>query len=158
MLHAAFSPMDLLFYGIAIYEGFKFSVFDISVELEKALAQGGVQPQPFAKWKTHIAGGLLVALIVGAYFVSKGSVGVKTYYYESGKKRAVGEAVHGNEVGYWETFWENGNIQTKAFYVDGKLDSLLESFDENGILLERSFYKNGRSLRKSCRWHQNPVT
>jgi antitoxin component YwqK of YwqJK toxin-antitoxin module len=139
----SFSPMDLLFYAIAVYEGFKFSVFDISVELDKALEHGRVLPQPLAKWKLHIVTGLFIVLAIGSYFISKGTVGIKTFYYESGTKRAVGETVHGKEVGYWETFWENGNIQSKAFYVEGKLDSLLESFDEEGILIGKSFYKNG---------------
>lgn len=139
----SFSPMDLLFYGIAIYEGFKFSVFDISAELGKALEQGRVVPQPLAKWKLYISSGLLIVLGIGFYFISRGTVGVKTYYYESGNKRAVGETVHGKEVGYWETFWENGNIQTKAFYADGKLDSLFETFNEDGILTDRVSYKNG---------------
>ena len=138
-----FSPMDLLFYAIAVYQGFKFSVFDISVELDKAVAQGRIEPQPFAKWKVHMVIALFIALGIGFYFVSRGTVGIKTYYYESGKKRAVGETVRGNEVGYWETYWENGNIQTKGFYVDGKLDSVLQSFNEDGILTEKTTYKNG---------------
>jgi antitoxin component YwqK of YwqJK toxin-antitoxin module len=151
----SFSPMDLFFYGIAVYEGYRFSVYDISLELEKALVEGRVVPQPFAKWKIHIASGLLVALIAGAYFIGKGTVGVRTFYYESGKKRAVGETVHGNEVGNWETYWENGNIQGKAFYVDGKLDGVLESFDEDGILAEKSSYKNGLQHGEATTFYPN---
>jgi antitoxin component YwqK of YwqJK toxin-antitoxin module len=139
----AFSPMDLFFYAIAVYEGFKFSVFDVSTELSIALEQGRVVPQPFAKWKLHIVTGLFIVLATGFYFISKGTVGIKTFYYESGGKRAVGEIVRGNEVGYWETFWENGNIQAKGFYVDGKLDSVWEYFNEEGFLTQRASFKNG---------------
>src|SRR5688572_32658702 len=66
----SFSPMDVLFYGIATYEGFKFSAFDISVELAKALEHGRVLPQPFARWKLHMASGLFIALAIGSYFIS----------------------------------------------------------------------------------------
>lgn len=139
----SFSAMDVFFYGIAVYEGFKFSVFDVPTELEKAVQEGRVVPQPFAKGKLYIVTGLFVVLATGFYFISKGTVGIKTYYYESGVKRAVGETVRGLEVGYWETFWENGKIQSKGFYADGKLDSIWEHFDEDGILAQRSTYKNG---------------
>lgn len=41
MITATFAPMDLLFYGIAVYEGFKLSIRPITEEQLRAAVEGG---------------------------------------------------------------------------------------------------------------------
>jgi len=44
LMVAFFSPMDLVFYGIAIYEGFRLSFRQLTTEELKHMLSGGVQP------------------------------------------------------------------------------------------------------------------
>ncbi len=46
LMSATFSPMDLLFYGIAVYEGFKLSIRQLTEQDIAARVSGSSQPPP----------------------------------------------------------------------------------------------------------------
>jgi antitoxin component YwqK of YwqJK toxin-antitoxin module len=138
----SFSPMDILFYGIAAFEGYKFAFRNISDDLIKSVAEGKLKQPPFAHLRLPTVIILFLLLSVGAYFVSRGSVGIKTFYYESGSKRTMGELVYGKENGPWESWWENGNLQSQGFFIDGKADSTWKYYDENGTLARQANFMN----------------
>ena len=138
----SFSPMDVLFYGIAAYEGYKFAFRQVSDELSDAIAKGRLEPLPYANLRLPTVIALFLLLSGAVFLVSKGSVGVKTFNYESGAKRSTGELVHGKENGPWEYWWENGNLQYRGFFVDGKQDSAWEFYDEDGKLYRKAAFKN----------------
>jgi hypothetical protein len=47
LLVATFSPMDLLFYGLAVYEGYKLSIRQVTVEdVRQALGHAHSVPGP----------------------------------------------------------------------------------------------------------------
>ncbi|NBP68771.1 MAG: hypothetical protein EBR30_17880 [Cytophagia bacterium] len=138
----SFSPMDLLFYGIAAYEGYKFAFRLITDDLISAAKKGILIAPPLNKYRLPIVFVLFVAIGLTMHFLSKGASGVTTTYYESGAMRFQGELQNGKEQGFWTYYWENGQKQYTGYYTDGKQDSLWNFFNEDGTL-----YRKGSFLR-----------
>jgi antitoxin component YwqK of YwqJK toxin-antitoxin module len=136
-----FSPMDVLFYGIAAYEGFKFAFRNVTDDLIRNIDAGKIDPPPFTQFRLPTVVALFLLLSVGGFFVSRGTVGVKTFYYEGGAKRSMGELVNGKENGPWESWWENGKLQYKGFFTNGKQDSSWKFYDEEGVLFREGSFK-----------------
>ncbi|HCW09060.1 MAG TPA: hypothetical protein DGG95_17015 [Cytophagales bacterium] len=141
ILKEAFSPMDLLFYGIAGYEGYKFAFRKISSQDLHDIESNQPVSLLFAKFRIPTVAILFVVLSLSVYFLFKNSGGVITYKYESGAKHYEGATENGLETGIWTYWWENGNLQQKGFFKEGKQDSTWESYDEDGILSRRNSYK-----------------
>lgn len=138
----SFAPMDVVFYGIAAYEGYKFAFRSIPQELINAVSVGKLDPLPYEKFRLPIVAVLFVGLSIGGYFIHRGSVGTKIFYYESGAKRSEGEMEYGMEKGAWNFWWENGKQQQTGFYKEGKQDSLWQFFDEEGIRYRSGIFNN----------------
>jgi antitoxin component YwqK of YwqJK toxin-antitoxin module len=139
----SFSPYDILFYGIAAYEGYKFAFRDITDDLIKSASVGKLEPLPYAKFRLPSVIVLIVLLAGGILLISRGTSGVRTFTYESGAKKSTGEMVAGKENGFWEYYWENGKIQYKGFFIDGVQDSTWEFFDEEGVRYRTGTFKAG---------------
>jgi antitoxin component YwqK of YwqJK toxin-antitoxin module len=139
----SFSPIDVLFYGIAAYGGYKVSFRNIAEELTEAVSAGKVLPPPFARFRLPVVITLFVGLSILTFVVSRGSDEVRTFTYESGSKRAEGALTGGRETGPWQTWWENGNVQAHGLYTDGQLDSLWTYYDEEGQMTRQVSYKMG---------------
>ncbi len=138
----SFSPMDLLFYGIAAYEGYKFAFRPVSEDTLNLAKKGVLETTPFAKFRLPIVCVLFIIIMIGGYVISRGSEGAKVFYYESGAKKSAGEMSAGLENGFWSYWWENGQIQHTGFFKNGLQDSLWHFYDEDGIL-----YRKGSFLR-----------
>lgn len=132
----SFSPMDVLFYGIAGYEGYRFAFRSLSQEMVR---DGVAPPVPYANLRFPLVAGLFVILSVGAIMIYRGNSTTKTIYYESGAKHYEGLVVNGKEQGLWTFWWENGQVQQKGYFTEAKADSVWEYFDENGFR-----YRSGR--------------
>lgn len=139
----SFSGMDVFFYAIAAYEGYKFGVRNISLELERAMASGKVNPPAYANLRLPLVIGLFVLLSVLVFFVGRSTSGVMTYNYASGAKRSSGEVTQGRENGFWQTWWENGNTQSTGFYIDGIQDSIWTYYNEEGKLIRKGSFRGG---------------
>jgi len=139
----SFAPMDVFFYGIAAYEGYRFAFRNVTDELTQAVSEGRLEPPPFTKLRLPVVIVLFVALSIGGYLINKGSTGLKTYNYPSGAKRTTGELVHGKENGAWEAWWENGKLQSQGYYVDGNPDSVWKYYNEEGVLFRTGTFKGG---------------
>lgn len=138
-----FAPMDVVFYGIAAYEGYKFAFRNIPQELINSVSVGKLDPLPYEKFRMPIVAILFVGLSIGGFLIHKGSVGTKVFHYESGAKRSEGVMEYGKENGAWKYWWENGKQQQTGFYKGGKQDSLWQFFDEDGVLYRSGiFYQN----------------
>lgn len=139
----SFSPMDLLFYGIAAYEGYKFAFRLITEELLVSAKNGVLMPPPLNKYRLPVVFILFVSVGVGIHLISKGSSGEKTYYYESGAVRSQGEMENGKEQGYWSYYWENGQKQYTGYFAEGKQDSLWHFYNDEGILYRKGSFIRG---------------
>ena len=79
--------------------------------------------------------------------------GIWTYYHISGKLKAKGEFLNGNETEFgksgvplsgrfnlWSFYFESGNLSEESNYKDGKLNGLSKKYFENGNLQSESNY------------------
>ncbi len=148
----SFSPMDVVFYGIAGYEGYRFAFRPIEADQIK---NGSVPVTPYAKYRFPAVATLFVLLSVGAYFISSGSTSVRTVKYESGAKHYEGTVVNGKEQGPWTFWWENGKVQQTGFFKDGKADSIWEYFNEEGMLTRRGSFLNNMQHGEWTEFHPN---
>lgn len=137
----SFSGMDVVFYGIAGYEGYKFAFRDLTSQTINPSDPSKLEPLPFAKLRLPIVIILFVGLSTSFYFIQKGSVGVKTFYYDSGSKMHEGMMEYGVENGLWNYWWENGNQQQSGFFKNGKQDSVWQFYNEDGILYRRTSFR-----------------
>ncbi len=138
----SFSPMDLLFYGIAAYEGYKFAFRLITDDLLSAAKKGILVAPPLNKYRLPVVFVLFVAIGLTMHFLSKGASGPTTTYYESGAMRFQGELQNGKEHGFWTYYWENGQKQYTGYFTEGRQDSLWHFYNEEGTL-----YRKGSFLR-----------
>lgn len=135
----SFSPIDLFFYGIAIYEGYRFAFRPIPPDVmqRKDLTPANTK----LRLPLVIASFIITTLLL--FNFSKGSSGYKTFYYESGAILSEGELTDGKEIGEWKYYFENGKIQTIAHFTNGTEDGNWQWFAENGQLIREGNYQNG---------------
>jgi len=138
-----FSPMDVLFYGLAAWEGFKFAVRPVTDEILADTAGGRLTPLPYAKLRGPAVIGLYMVLAAGGFALSRGSSGVKTFHHESGGKSASGEMNHGERNGFWSFWYENGNLQMTGSFKDNVPDSLWTYYNEEGVLVNTAMFRDG---------------
>ncbi|WP_343858994.1 hypothetical protein [Fulvivirga kasyanovii] len=165
-----FSPIDLLFYGIAIAEGYNFAFRKLSIdELEKLSQSSDYIPYPANhKLRMPLAIGTFAVISV-LFFVLRGNVnGTQTFYYESGAKMSEGELMDGEAHGFWTYYNEYGNVilegnyehgietgkwtwydgssakTREGNYKAGMADGLWINFYPNGQFSDSGSYKNGR--------------
>jgi antitoxin component YwqK of YwqJK toxin-antitoxin module len=144
ILVESFSPIDLLFYGIAVYEGYKFAFRKVSVQEIKNLQSEKYEGYP-SNYKLRMPLVIVSIVLIGLFLlqISKGVTGFKTFKYELGNRMSEGEMKKSKEHGKWTYWYENGETQLICFYSDGLPDSLWQWFDESGNLLRIGNYKKG---------------
>lgn len=139
VLFESFSPMDLLFYGIAIYEGYRFSFRTLPTELGKAES---LEPAG-AKFRMPLA--LLSSLVIGFFLFSFSSAKTmeKEYYYDSGALSHYGKYVHGLQSGVWKYFTESGELALEGDYLEGLEDGVWNYYNEEGEIIKFETYSRG---------------
>ncbi|ELR71890.1 hypothetical protein C900_02129 [Fulvivirga imtechensis AK7] len=139
-----FSPIDLIFYGIAVAEGYNFAFRKLSFE-ELALLKKSPEFIPYPanhKLRTPLVAVIFVGLS-GLFFGLRGGVnGLQTYYYESGAKMSEGELVDGVVNGPWTYYDENENITLKGNYENG-LENGKWTWYEGSIMTKEGHYSTG---------------
>jgi antitoxin component YwqK of YwqJK toxin-antitoxin module len=143
LLKDGFHPMDLLFYGLAVSAAYRISIRKVDEELAGAVAAGKVSPPPYSQYRLPaviIFFGVIISVVIVLY---QNTSGVKTYTYESGAKRSVGEMSDGREVGPWESYYENGTLMQKGFFDKGRPDSAWAYYDENGNVSRVGKFRKG---------------
>ncbi len=140
----SFSPMDIVFYGIATYEGYRFAFRKITPEYLHLLQLGRADVVPSnQKIRMPLAVGSLLILSFVVFKVLSGYTGDKTYFYESGKKMSEGFIEKNKEQGEWNYYYENGKKELSANYTKGIPEGHWEWFDENGNLIKEGNYNHG---------------
>jgi antitoxin component YwqK of YwqJK toxin-antitoxin module len=144
ILIESFNPMDLLFYGIAVYEGYRFAFRNISVGLLSKLKSGDYDGIPSNhKLRLPLVIGSIVILSFFVFKMNQGVSGFKTYHYESGIKMSEGELKNNKESGKWTFWYENGKTQSIGFFIEGIPDSLWQWYDDQGQIMMTGHYENG---------------
>ena len=156
ILVESFSPIDLLFYGIAIYEGYKFAFRRVTAKDIKMIQSEDSVGYP-SNYKLRMPLVVVSILLIGFFIIkiSNGVNGFKTYQYESGKKMSQGELIDSKEQGKW-TYWnENGSIHSIGFYSNGIPDSLWQWFNESEKILRTGNYLKGLEHGVWMSYHEN---
>lgn len=146
-----FSPMDVLFYGIAAYEGYKFAFRPIPSDISQ---QKDLTPD-YAQYRLPLAIFSFILISVAAYSLSRGLNGPHTYYYESGVVMSKGEYVKGELNGPWTYFDEFGKKQVVATYENGVENGVWVWYSANGMPLRKGNYKNGLLDGPWLNYHEN---
>ena len=140
----SFAPIDLLFYGLAGYEGYRFAFRRVSAGDLVRLKSGKYEGYPSNyKLRMPLVVGSIVILGLFSLKLSWGANGFKTFQYESGKKMSEGEMKNSKEHGKWISWYENGMKQSIGFYFNGLPDSSWQWFDETGRITKIGYYKKG---------------
>lgn len=139
IIKESFQPMDLIFYGLAAYEGYKFSFRSIPESIDE---EEDFTP-PFAKFRLPLTIVSLIVITVLVYNVSQGATGFKTFFYESGNKLSEGEFVNGIPDGKWKYFYENGTVQLIANFNNGIEEGKWQWFSDDNSLIREGSFKNG---------------
>jgi antitoxin component YwqK of YwqJK toxin-antitoxin module len=139
-----FSPMDFVFYGLAIYEGYRFSVIPAGPgpRAEAALFSSFMRPS-LARFRKPllVAGGVLV--LAGIYGLRYLASGQMTLTSESGAK-ATGELRSGKTHGLWTYYSEKGAVQSKMNFREGELDGEASWWSEDGTLAREGAFWQGQ--------------
>ena len=134
-----FSVIDLLFYAIAVYIGYKFAFRQVPAH---AIQTGQLAPAN-ARLRLPLVIVFIVVLSGTGFALSKGVTGEQVFHYESGEVQARGQLVDGLEDGEWSFFHENGELQAVATFAAGVENGPWEWYYESGTVMRQGTYKNG---------------
>ncbi len=150
LLSDSFHPMDILFYGFAIYEGYRFSFRRIT---PKILASGGgVENQ---KFRITLVIAAIIVLTVTFVKIRQGYSGVKTYTYETGEKMSEGEIKKGKYQGAWTFYHKNGKLLSKGNFYNDLRDGDWEWYSDDGLLEQTGSYLKGSEHGTWKYYHKN---
>jgi len=135
-----FSPMDLFFYGIATWEGYRFAFRPVPIN---------AKPEELVPAQSKLRLPLVIVFFViisgVAFALSKGVNGEQVFYYESGKLLSKGNFEDGKENGIWKYYYENGKIQIEGNYANGVESGAWKWYYESGEPMRVGNYKGGLS-------------
>ncbi len=134
----SFSPMDILFYGFAIFEGYKFSFRPITDEV---IEDNGDSSHFKYRMPLVIVGVIILSLVY--IKVKMGVNGDKSYFYPSGNVMSKGSLKNSKENGEWNFYNENGTLQATGSFDKGIRDGVWNWYYEDGKLSSTGSYKNG---------------
>lgn len=137
LLIDSFQPIDVLFYGFAIYEGYRFSFRKITPEV---LAK---TDEVNRKFRISLVVAAMIILTVIYAGVRKGFSSMKTYTYDTGEKMSEGMIENGKYQGAWTFFHKNGKMLSKGSFYNDLRDGDWEWYSEEGVLTETGSYQKG---------------
>ncbi|MBV6645632.1 MAG: toxin-antitoxin system YwqK family antitoxin [Cyclobacteriaceae bacterium] len=135
----SFSIIDLLFYGFAVVEGYKFAFRSIPKDIN---TREDLTPEN-SKLRLPLVIASFVIIAFAAFRLSKGIDGEQTFYYESGQVLSTGEYVEGKEQGLWKYYYESGRLQAEANYASGVEQGKWIWYYESGEVMRNGSYENG---------------
>lgn len=169
----SFSPMDILFYGIAIYEGYRFSFYQETEHLiNNVNSIGNKLRMPLAIVATIILIVIYFVLKLGysgakintydsGEIMSEGNIkngkydGPWIFYYENGKILSEGNFYNNLRDGDWQWYSENGNLERTGSYIKGLENGVWISYYESGSVADSVAYKDGRLNGKYIAKYEN---
>jgi antitoxin component YwqK of YwqJK toxin-antitoxin module len=143
-LPETFNAMDLVFYGIAAFEGYRFS-FIPTAEGGRAEATlfGPLMKPALARFRKPllVLGGLLA--LGGIYGLQSLASGPMTLTYESGAPRESGALRSGKPHGLWTYYYESGAVQSKMNFREGEADGEASWWNSDGKLTREGAWWQG---------------
>jgi len=72
--------------------------------------------------------------------------GYRTYYYETGERKAHGPIVDGKPDGRWLVWDRDGHLQWQYEFADGKRHGKFVLFDPQGNIVEYYVFEHGELI------------
>lgn len=136
-LFESFSPIDILFYGIAMYEGYHFSVYK---DIESSFNAWNRPTPKCRKRLAFLSSGALAGI---ALFLTQDHIIAKTNTYESGAIMSEGNIKNGKYDGRWTFYYENGKKLSEGSFFKDLRDGDWQWYNENGVLEKTGSYQKG---------------
>lgn len=146
VISETFSPMDLFFYAIALYEGYKFSFRSVTHEEIRLMSKSEEYiPEPAnQKYRMPIVVVIFIGLSILFFSLKSGTSGVQQFYYEDGiTLMSEGELVDGTVHGHWKYYDQNGNLYMEGDFDNGIEDGKWDWYDGYGHQLKTGSYIKG---------------
>lgn len=139
-----FSPMDIVFYAIAIGAAYKYAFRSISPEELQQMHEQNIDPVPpgynIRKPVVIIASVILVGFL---FLANQGASGIVTFTYEDGSRLSEGSMVNGKEDGEWTYWYPNGKVQASTNYIKGTPHGQWIIYYESGAKMSEGGYEYG---------------
>jgi len=159
VLAETFQAIDLLFYGLAVYEGYRFAFRPLSNDLINQLKSADFEGTPDnQKFRLPLVIAGIAIISVFVFSMTRGVNGHKIYNYESGMKQTEGELKNSKPDGKWISWHESGTIQSEGFFTEGVIDKSWKWFDENGNLSKTGQYAKGLETGVWKNFYPNGIT
>ena len=143
----SFNIIDILFYGIAMQQGYVLAFRLLPENIDDAQSEGIMISDKYApaysEYRLPLIAVTFILLSLFAYKFSQGVNGLQSYYYDSGQLMSIGELQGSKETGTWEYFFENGETQLIANYAEGIENGGWVWYNESGQIVKQGLYKNG---------------
>lgn len=139
----SFTLIEIAFYGIAVYGGYRFAFRLITTNDMIAAQQGNQSPPGYTRFRVVSAIVLFLGISFCAYYLIQASSFKKTAYYPSGVRQQEGMIEFGLREGEWNYYYESGALESKGYFLEGELDSVWQNFDQNGKLFRTAHYNKG---------------
>ena len=149
----SFSAMDLVFYGFAIFEGYKFAFRPIQPEL---IQQEDFTPKN-AKLRLPLVIASVVIITITGFVLNQGIEGQQTFYHENGEIMSTGEFVDGVEHGEWKYYNEKGALQVIANYDKGVESGEWTWYYDHGEIMRVGHYAQGLNHGIWINYYENGV-
>lgn len=150
ILAESFSPIDLLFYALAVLQAWKFSVVPAAPEGEAIAAEefpsdGYVRPllPPYPPRKALAAALPFLAILALPVYVATHSEGTARDVYDSGARKYEGALDWNEPHGAWKYWYENGVPMAELEFRRGLPEGRSVHYAEDGTVSERKTWKAG---------------
>ncbi|MEP0985226.1 hypothetical protein [Ekhidna sp.] len=134
-----FSFIDLVFYAIAVGEGYKFAFRPVPEDISQI---EDAEPANTKLRKPLVIGCFLI-ISASIFALSQGVSGTQTFYYENGNMESQGNMEDGLEEGEWTYFYESGRPYLTGSFIKGVENSSWTWFYESGQVMRQGNYVNG---------------
>ena len=151
VMFESFSPIDILFYGLALYGGYRFSFIKINEE-ELLQNKGG---SAAVKWRMPLVIVAAIILIAVFFVLKQGYSGDKTYTYDSGEIMSKGYIKNSKYDGAWTFYHENGEMMSQGFFHKDLRDGEWQWYNENGNLEKTGSYEKGMETGVWMNYYEN---
>lgn len=146
-------PMDVLFYGIAVFEAWKLAADPdgaagaAGVGLAEGAEPGSAAPFivlfDYPRGRAALAAGLFALLGVAPAVFLYGVEYRSVQRYPSGAVQAEGNKRAGSEVGAWAFYGEDGALVARADFRGGRLDGKVVRYAEGGRVAAEETWVRG---------------
>jgi len=144
MIVWSYSPVDFIFYGLAVAEGYLLSFRRPNSDSIASIRSRRNDGKPgYFRYRSYVILACLMVLLAAFFAASKKVNGLRTSYYDTGNKRSEGNYSNSRQHGAWTYFYSTGVIQAEGQYRLGIPDSNWTWYHPDGSISRKGNYRQG---------------